>query len=147
MPAKSAKSTQITPLDRKKFGVTMDGLQVDQITLTNGNGAKVGLITYGATVTDLIVPDRRGKLGNVNLGFDSLRQYELQSPFFGAVVGRVGNRIARGLVRALCRLCQAKTEYTASRDSDTRRMGSVMAAWICMKPRSQPAGRSTFSSR
>lgn len=95
----SSASAQSGPLDRKSFGQTMDGQQVDQITLTNGSGAHVRLITYGATITDLVVPDRSGKPGDVVLGFDNLKQYELQSPFFGAVVGRVGNRIARGMFK------------------------------------------------
>lgn len=80
----------------KAFGETADGHRVDEYVLTNGSGAEARLITYGATVTRLRVPDGNGKLGDVVLGFDNLKQYEQQSPYFGCVVGRVGNRIAKG---------------------------------------------------
>lgn len=78
------------------FGKTMDGQVVEEYVLTNGNGAVARLITYGATVTHLFLPDRNGKLGDVVLGFDNLKQYEQQSPFFGCIVGRYANRIAKG---------------------------------------------------
>ena len=65
----------------------------------------------------------------------------------GGLPATISNRNARGLLRALCRLRKARIEYTASRVSLTRRAGSVMAAWVCMKPRNQPSGRSIFSSR
>src|SRR5260370_17383357 len=53
-------------------------------------------MTYGATLTELHVPDKDGKMGDVVLGFDNLGQYVKASPYFGATVGRVANRIARG---------------------------------------------------
>lgn len=80
----------------KPFGKTDRGEGVWKYTLTNNAGASVAIITYGATVTDLMVPDKHGKLGDVVLGFDNIGQYQWQSPYFGAIVGRVGNRIARG---------------------------------------------------
>ena len=55
------------------------------------------MITYGATVTQLMVPDKNGKMSDVVLGFTNFKQYREQSPYFGAVVGRVGNRIANGI--------------------------------------------------
>lgn len=84
-------------IEQKHFGATHDGQNVDEITLTNGGGASAKFITYGAAITNLLVPDKNGKMGDVVLGFDNMKQYENQSPFFGAIVGRVGNRIARGL--------------------------------------------------
>ena len=78
-----------------EYGKTPEGTPVQQYTLTNGRvTAKV--ITYGAILTDLIVPDRDGKAGDVVLGFDNLDGYLKGHPFFGATVGRVGNRIAGG---------------------------------------------------
>jgi aldose 1-epimerase len=84
-------------IETKPFGTTADGQWVQQYVLTNDSGASVRMITYGATVTQLLVPDKNGALGDVVLGFDNLKQYEDQSPYFGATVGRVGNRIAHGI--------------------------------------------------
>jgi len=73
-----------------------DGTPVELYTLTNANGLVCKVITYGAVITELDVPDRAGNLGDVVLGFDNLHQYLRESPCFGAVVGRVANRIANG---------------------------------------------------
>lgn len=69
---------------------------VDLYTLTNVNGLEARIMTYGATVVSLKVPDRRGKLADVVLGYESLEGYLKNSPFFGAIVGRYGNRIGKG---------------------------------------------------
>ena len=81
---------------RELFGTTPDGQSVELITLTNGRGMELRAMTRGATITHLRVPDRSGTLGDVVLGYDSLSGYLASSPYFGAVVGRYGNRIARG---------------------------------------------------
>ncbi len=78
----------------KAFGHTKEGEAVEQFTLTNEKGVTAKVITYGATLTELDVPDRSGKLSNVVLGFDSLSPYETKSPYFGATIGRCANRIA-----------------------------------------------------
>lgn len=78
------------------FGKTSDGKAVTVFTLTNANGMEVHAINYGCVITSLKVPDRSGSTADVVLGFDSLDQYLQGSPFFGAVVGRYGNRIAKG---------------------------------------------------
>jgi aldose 1-epimerase len=80
----------------REFGKLKDGQTVHQYTLTNKNGAVAKVMTYGATLTELHVPDRDGKLGDVVLGFDNLAAYEKGHPFFGSTVGRVANRIANG---------------------------------------------------
>ena len=64
----------------------------------------------------------------------------------GGRSGSNSNRMARGLVRGRCRFSTPGPNRRASRESDTRRIGSPIAPWICMKPRSHPAGRSIFSS-
>jgi aldose 1-epimerase len=76
------------------FGKTPDGEAVDVITLANGNGMEVRLMTYGATLLTLKAPDRTGKSDHVNLYFDTLDDYIKRSPLFGAVVGRFANRIS-----------------------------------------------------
>ncbi len=78
------------------FGQTKEGVAVEQFTLTNGHGVTARLMTYGATWTHMLVPDKDGKLGDVLLGFDTLEPYLAEHPYFGVTVGRVGNRIARG---------------------------------------------------
>lgn len=76
-----------------EFGKTAEGKSVTMITLTNKNGMKVSCIDYGANVVSVEVPDGAGKLTDVVLGFDNVPQYETNSPFFGAFIGRHANRI------------------------------------------------------
>jgi len=78
------------------FGATADGTPVDVYTLTNAHGLRLRAMTYGGIVLSLEVPDRHGKLADVVLGYGSLAEYVKRSPYFGAVVGRYGNRIAKG---------------------------------------------------
>ncbi|CAG0906754.1 unnamed protein product, partial [Cyprideis torosa] len=77
------------------YGTTANGEKVDRFTLKNTNGMQVDIITYGGRITALSVPDKAGKFENVTLGFDRLDLYEGENPFFGALVGRYGNRIAK----------------------------------------------------
>jgi aldose 1-epimerase len=81
---------------KSSFGQLPDGTAVDLYTLTNAHGLVAKLSTYGAIITELHVPDRQGKLGDIVLGFDNLGQYLERHPYFGATVGRVANRIAKG---------------------------------------------------
>jgi len=90
--AASAAADSVT---QKPFG-TKDGKAVTLYTLTNSHGAQVSILNYGGIVQSLRVPDKNGKLGDVVLGFDSLARYEKDSPYFGALIGRYGNRIAGG---------------------------------------------------
>lgn len=73
-----------------------DGKQVNLYTLTNSNGVEVKITNYGGTVTSWVTPDKNGKKSSVVLGFDSLSGYLAKPPFFGALIGRYGNRIAKG---------------------------------------------------
>ena len=76
------------------FGKTPDGTAVEQYVLSNGK-MTVKVITYGAIITEIDVPDRNGKIGDVVLGFDNLEGYLAGHPYFGAATGRVANRIAK----------------------------------------------------
>lgn len=78
------------------FGTAPDGQPVELFTLTNARGIELRAMTYGAIIVSLKTPDRTGKLGDIVLGYDSLAGYVKSSPYFGAVVGRYGNRIAKG---------------------------------------------------
>ena len=77
----------------KPFGKTTDGKEVTLYELLNDNGLRATVMDYGAILVDLEVPDRDGKLADINLGFDELEPYIKRSPLFGAVVGRYANRI------------------------------------------------------
>ena len=81
---------------RSPFGTLPDGQAVDVYTLTNANGLELKAIGYGGIITSLRVPDRNGRLDDIVLGFDRLDDYLRDHPFFGAIIGRYGNRIARG---------------------------------------------------
>jgi len=91
-------STASSPnqVSQRSFGQTADGKDVSLFTLRNSKGAEALISNYGGIVTSLKVPDRNGKMGDVVLGFDNLADYIKDSPFFGALIGRYGNRIARG---------------------------------------------------
>src|SRR5213595_3912534 len=81
---------------RKPFGSTQRGEAVSAYTLKNAHGIELQVLDYGGIIVSLRVPDRTGRLGDVVLGFDSLADYQRGSPYFGALIGRYGNRIARG---------------------------------------------------
>jgi aldose 1-epimerase len=78
------------------FGRTPDGTAVNLYCLTNSQGLSATITNYGGIVVSLLVPDREGRLGDIVLGYDNLAGYLAQSPYFGCLVGRYGNRIARG---------------------------------------------------
>jgi aldose 1-epimerase len=83
-------------ITKSSFGKLPDGAPVSLYTLINANGLVAKVTDYGTIITELHVPDRQGKLGDVVLGFDNLEQYLKGHPCFGCTVGRVANRIAKG---------------------------------------------------
>lgn len=83
-------------IQKESFGQTPEGKKIDLYTLTNPSGLKVRIMNYGAVLVSLEVPDRDGKLADITLGYDSLEGYIKASPYFGAIVGRYANRIAKG---------------------------------------------------
>jgi len=87
-------------IEKEVFG-QYNGQSVELYTLTNSNGAKMKVITYGGIITELHVPDRKGVMGDVVLGFDQLAgytspAYKNNNPYFGAIIGRYCTRIAKG---------------------------------------------------
>lgn len=82
-------------ISKQAFGEA-DGKAVDLYTLTNKNGVQVKISTYGGVVTSWVTPDKNGKTSSIVLGFDSLSGYLAKPPYFGALIGRYGNRIANG---------------------------------------------------
>ena len=83
-------------VERGVFGKLDDSTAIEVFTLRNSKGAAAKIITYGGTLTELWVPDRTGKTGDVVLGFDDLKGYLGDHPHFGGVIGRYANRIAKG---------------------------------------------------
>ncbi len=88
--------SDVVPIARRPFGTTRAGQPVELFTLAVAGGAAVEVTNYGGTITRVRVPDRAGTVGDVALGYDDLASYEADSPYFGATIGRVGNRIAKG---------------------------------------------------
>jgi len=89
-------SKPIGTVSQDPFGQTQDGTPVEIYTLRNYNGMEARIMTYGGIVQSLKVPDKNGQFGDVVLGYDDLNGYITNSPCFGALIGRYGNRIARG---------------------------------------------------
>lgn len=81
---------------KSDYGTTPKGEKIESYKLKNQNGMEVDIITFGGIITDLKVPNKDGVSENVVTGFNSLEQYMKPNPFFGALIGRFGNRIAKG---------------------------------------------------
>ena len=89
-------STQTAANGGSSFGKT-DGKDIAEYTLKNTNGMSVSIINYGGTITKLMAPDKKGTMGDVVLGYENLDGYlQKGNPYFGALIGRYGNRIAAG---------------------------------------------------
>jgi len=80
-------------VQKQAFGTTSDGAAVDLYTLSNAAGMKAGIMTYGGTVVSLTAPDRTGKFADILLGLDDVASYQKGTAYFGALIGRYGNRI------------------------------------------------------
>jgi aldose 1-epimerase len=94
-------TTSRTPNQRaqisvKTFGPPQNGIAVDLYTLRNNNGVEAAICNYGGLVISFKMPDRFGRFGDVVLGYDKLADYIKDTPYFGAMIGRYGNRIAKG---------------------------------------------------
>ena len=93
---KISKKMQVLKIDKIQFGETMDGTGVDQFILSNNNGMEVRIITYGGVITSWTAPDKNGDYKDIVLGYNTIAEYEAETPYFGALIGRYGNRIAKG---------------------------------------------------
>ncbi len=84
------------PIARKDWGKLPDGTPLSLYTLRNRNGMEISVTNYGGLITRWTAPDRNGKQEDIVLGYDSIGGYLKSSPYFGALIGRYGNRIAKG---------------------------------------------------
>jgi aldose 1-epimerase len=135
-------------MERTTWGKTADGESVELFTLRSPKGMVVRLTSYGATVVAVEVPDRQGKSGDVVLGFDGLDGYLGPHPHFGGVVGRYGNRIAKG------RFSLGELEYTLARNNGENHLhggtvGFDRKVWKAkdVSTGAGPAVELTYSSR
>jgi aldose 1-epimerase len=105
---------------KKPFGKTPDGQPVDLYVLTNKNGAEASITNYGGALVSLKMPDRNGKLADVVLGYDSAEGYVADKSYFGALVGRYGNRIGHAQF-----VLDGKTYTLAKNNGDNTLHGGV----------------------
>jgi len=105
-------TAMVTPeIKKQAFGMTASREAVELYTLTNANGVEARIMTYGGTVVSLKVRDRHGVLGDVVLGYETLEGYLKNSPYFGAIIGRYGNRIGKA------RFSLSGKEYTLGKNN------------------------------
>lgn len=92
----STQKTDSVSIEKKEYGTTPAGQKVAIYILKNQKGMEVNIMTYGGIITSLKVPNKAGISEEVVIGFNNLEQYTKDNPYFGAVIGRFGNRIAKG---------------------------------------------------
>ena len=93
---KISKKMPVLNIDKTQFGKSMDGTVVDKYILSNNSGMEVSIITYGGIITNWTAADKNGDYKDIVLGYNTITEYETESPYFGALIGRYGNRIAKG---------------------------------------------------
>lgn len=92
----SQSNQRAMKIKQSDFGKTADGKAIMKYTISNSEGLEMSVISYGGIITSLKVPDKNGNYEDIVLGLDSVSQYETAGTYFGAIIGRYGNRIARG---------------------------------------------------
>ena len=136
---KQQKSGETT-MNKQVFGTTPEGKEVSIFTLKNRNGMEARITNYGGILVSLLVPDKAGHLDDVVLGYDSLSGYFKNEPYFGALIGRYGNRIQKG------RFTLNGTEYHLGVNNGANSLhggfkGFDQVLWEALEPESTP-GRS-----
>src|SRR5919206_279126 len=115
-------------ITKSTFGKTTDGQQADLYVLGNKTGMQVAITNFGATIVSVKVPDRNGKVADVVLGYDDVKDYDSGKAYFGATVGRYANRIAHGELLSTVppthsQRTMEKTTYTAVFEGLVKRCG------------------------
>jgi aldose 1-epimerase len=132
------------PITRADFGATTDGEAVHTYTLRNASGIEVRLISLGGIITHLRTPDRDGVLADIVLGLDNVDAYLKQSPYFGAIIGRYGNRIGKA------RFAIDGTEYPLAANNGPNHLhggvrGFDKVVWAAEPSESADGHRVTFT--
>ena len=143
-PALAAKKKNKGSVKKEAFGKTEDGKKVDAYILTNKNGLRAKIITYGAMLTEMHVPDKNGKLGDIVLGHDKFEDYLDGHSYFGVTTGRVANRIAKG------KFTLDGKEYTLATNNDPNHLhggneGIDKKVWSARAVRSKTGQAVAFS--
>lgn len=92
----SVKNSAKLSVSQANFGQSPTGIPADLFTLTNANGVIIKITNFGGVITEIHTPDKNGEFADMNLGFDRIEPYYNDAPYFGALIGRFGNRIAKG---------------------------------------------------
>src|SRR5260370_42075843 len=92
----STNQSSKAKIEKREFGKLTDGTSIDLYTLTNRNGLEVQITNYGGAVVSIRTPDRSGEMTDIVLGYDQPQGYVDDTTFFGALIGRYANRIAKG---------------------------------------------------
>lgn len=92
----NTKNMATVNIEKKPFGQTANGDEVDQFILSTKKGMEISIITYGGIITSWTAADKNGDYRDIALGYNTLAEYEAETPYFGALIGRYGNRIAKG---------------------------------------------------
>ena len=110
-------------INKTPFARTADDQAVHLITMRSPSGVEMTVLDYGGTIVSLKTPDRTGALDDIVLGFDDLKSYEDKSPYFGCIIGRYGNRIAKG------RFKLDGTEYKLATNNETNHLHGGVKGW------------------
>jgi len=94
--SKNMKKEKTMRIQKKLFGKMPDGTKIYQFKLKNKNNLMVSIINYGGIINSIKIPDKNGKFDDIVLGFNCLKKYLAEHPYFGAIIGRYANRIADG---------------------------------------------------
>ena len=93
---KTSKKMPIMNIDKIQFGKTIDGIDVEKYVMSNNKGMEISIIDFGGIITSWTAADKKGNYKDIVLGFNTLAEYEAETPYFGALIGRYSNRIAEG---------------------------------------------------
>jgi len=122
-PAKPVNQNPKPYVTMGQFGSLPDGQGVDLITLRNGNGIEIQVLTYGGIIMTLRTPDRTGQIDDIVLGHSTLNGYLTSSPYFGCIIGRYGNRIAKG------KFTLDGKAYTLATNNETNHLHGGTKGW------------------
>ena len=102
----------LVTISKEDFGTTADSIAVEKYVLKNKKGMEISIITYGGIITSWTAPDKTGNYQDIVFGYNTFADYEKSNPYFGALIGRFGNRIAKG------KFSLDGTEYTLAKNND-----------------------------